>query len=260
MRVDGLYFPPRPHVYPIREDTLLLAEAVEVRPGERFLEVGCGLGLTTLLAARFGARAIASDRNPHAVRAAREFGRERGLPVEGVIADLLEPFQSFDVVAFNPPYLPTTPDLEREDRWTRLALDGGTDGLSVLSRFLKQLNRCPVPSFRAYVLVARVSPGPDPLVCLAPEMSSLAVRGVRAERHLPGEHLRVVELGRKSRTSADPTLTYPPETRPSGFTNASRRSEPRPLGTVDRPRFRPADGGGSNPPCGTGQRIAPGAA
>ena len=40
----------------------------------------------------------------------------------------------FDLIVFNPPYLPTQPE-ERIDDWLEYALDGGVDGRAVITRF-----------------------------------------------------------------------------------------------------------------------------
>jgi release factor glutamine methyltransferase len=128
-------------VYRPSDDTLLLAKAVhaEVRPGERFLEVGCGAGFISLVAARAGAEVTSTDANPHAVALAAHNARENGLPVAAVAADLMAGLRGpFDVVAFNPPYLPTAPD-EYVPGPLNLAFDGGPDGNAVVLRFAAQL-------------------------------------------------------------------------------------------------------------------------
>ncbi len=55
--------------------------------GMRVLELGCGLGLPSVVAARGGARACASDWAPEAVAAAQANARRNGLEVEGVVVD-----------------------------------------------------------------------------------------------------------------------------------------------------------------------------
>jgi predicted nicotinamide N-methyase len=59
--------------------------------GMRVLELGCGLGLPSLVAARGGARACASDWAPEAVAAAQANARRNGLEVEGVVVDWRAP-------------------------------------------------------------------------------------------------------------------------------------------------------------------------
>jgi len=112
-----------PDVYQPAEDSHLLAEAAceRLEASDLVLEVGTGSGyVAQQIADETGARVIASDLNPHAVRQARSAG------VETVQADLVSPFRdgAFDAVVFNPPYLPTDPENEWDD-WMERALSGG---------------------------------------------------------------------------------------------------------------------------------------
>ncbi len=69
--------------------------------GTRFLDVGCGLGLVGLMAARLGARVTAVDRDATALAFVRESAAYAGLEVEtveGDVADVLRA-EPFDVVA-----------------------------------------------------------------------------------------------------------------------------------------------------------------
>lgn len=141
-------------VYKPSHDTFLLANAVarEVRPGDRFLEVGCGAGLVAMVAARSGATATATDLNPEAVRLAKANAAANQIPVEVRLGDLMEGLPGpFDVVAFNPPYLPTGPD-EVLPGPINLAFDGGRDGNETVLRFATQLAQLrPLP--RAVLVV-----------------------------------------------------------------------------------------------------------
>jgi len=57
----------------------------------RVLELGCGLGLPSVVAARGGARACASDWAPEAVAAARANAERNGVAVEGLVVDWRAP-------------------------------------------------------------------------------------------------------------------------------------------------------------------------
>ena len=102
---------PRPSsepVYPPREDTLLLVPFARVARGSSLLEVGAGTGWAALEAARGGARVVATDLNPIALRRLRERAQEQRLEVEVIRTDLARGLGRFDRIVANPPYLPTS--------------------------------------------------------------------------------------------------------------------------------------------------------
>ncbi len=144
-----------PGVYPPSEDSFLLLSALEVKPGERVLEVGTGSGIIALHAVAHGARVVASDVEPQALHLASANARANDLGLALVRADLLGPFRGpFDVVAFNPPYLPRDEDETPEPRWT-----GGQAGGEVVGRFLQDLARILDTKGRAYVIISSLTGG-----------------------------------------------------------------------------------------------------
>ena len=118
-------------VYQPAEDTYLLLRAAlaEARPEDLALEIGCGSGfISQELAGKVG-RLIATDINPHAVLAAKARG------VEVIRADIFQGIKGkFDMILFNPPYLPTKPE-ERIGQWIDYALDGGESSRRPLANF-----------------------------------------------------------------------------------------------------------------------------
>lgn len=138
---DGLKIALHDDVYEPGDDTWMLARVVQrhVGAGDRFLEVGCGTGLVALAAARLGAVCTATDRNPFAVRTAARNAAANRLPLDVVQTDLLAGLCGpFDVVAFNPPYLPTA-EHEHLPGPLDWAFDGGPDGNVVVRRFVAQV-------------------------------------------------------------------------------------------------------------------------
>jgi release factor glutamine methyltransferase len=141
-----------PEVYAPAEDTWLLLRTAEkeCRDGERVLEIGCGSGAIAAVLRR-QARVIATDINPNAVRSARDAG------VEVVRTDLFSGIcGTFDLVLFNPPYLPTSPE-ERIEDWLEYALDGGSDGRAVIARFLSGVGRVLAPGGRVLLLISSLT-------------------------------------------------------------------------------------------------------
>ena len=59
-------------VYEPAEDTFLFAENLDVKEGERVLDVGTGCGLLGILAAKKAWNVVAVDLNPYAIRCAKE--------------------------------------------------------------------------------------------------------------------------------------------------------------------------------------------
>jgi release factor glutamine methyltransferase len=147
---DGTYNPGQ--VYTPEADTYLLLEAAfkEIRPGDSLLEIGTGSGYISA-ALKEVADVIATDINPHAVYAAKQMG------VEVVRTDLVSGLRGpFDLVIFNPPYLPTL-DGERIDDWLEYALDGGLNGRAVIERFAEEVGHVLAAGGRVLLLISSLT-------------------------------------------------------------------------------------------------------
>lgn len=149
-------------IYPVREDSLLLARHSTAGPGEEALEIGCGRGVAALTAAGAAKRVVATDLNPFALRALRAEARRQRLPVEPVRTDLASGLGTFDLVLCNPPYLPTPLEARDADPWTDLALNGGKDGCETFGRVVDTLEEHLSPHGRAFVVVSSLQ-DPDHL-------------------------------------------------------------------------------------------------
>ena len=139
-------------VYQPEADTHLLLEAAraEVKPGDRVLEVGTGSGLISRELSKVS-EVVATDINPHAALCARCSG------MEVVRSDLLAGIRGpFNLILFNPPYLPTQPD-ERIDDWLEYALDGGESGRVVIERFAADAGRVLAPGGRMLLLISSLT-------------------------------------------------------------------------------------------------------
>lgn len=140
-------------VYPIEADTLLLLDAAlrEVRRGDRVLEVGTGSGYIASALTEAARCVIATEINPHAARMARARG------VQVILTDLVSAVRGrFELILFNPPYLPT-PEADRKDDWLELALDGGPTGREVIGRFASSIGELLAPGGRALLLVSSLT-------------------------------------------------------------------------------------------------------
>lgn len=142
----GLPLDISPDVLVPRMDTEVLAERAitlirQAGDGARVLDLCAGSGCVGLAVAANApqCRAVLADWSEGALRICRQNVRRNGLNarVTCIRADAREPAPAtlwdFDVIACNPPYIPTadidTLDVTVRDFEPRMALDGGPDGL-----------------------------------------------------------------------------------------------------------------------------------
>lgn len=129
-------------VYEPSEDSFMLAKgALEVKQGSKVLEVGCGSGIASICALKAKAEVLGVDISLDAVECAKENAAKNNFKGKFIQSNLFEkvPKGKFDVIMFNPPYLPT----ELKDKLNgplNHAFDGGKDGRKVLDVFLDQFD------------------------------------------------------------------------------------------------------------------------
>jgi release factor glutamine methyltransferase len=147
----GLMTMPVPNeIYQPAEDSRLLQRVAlqEARAEDKAIEIGCGSGLICRELALKVRSITATDISPHAARWVKSQG------IEVVRADLFRGIRArFDLVIFNPPYLPTREE-ERVPGWINAALDGGETGKEVIFAFLEQLGSHLSPNGRALLLIS----------------------------------------------------------------------------------------------------------
>lgn len=121
-----------PEVYPPSEDSILLIQSLDVKPGERVLEIGCGSGVVSIHCALEGALVCCGDINPRAVSLTKKNAETNGAAIIVRLTDVYSAFpEKFDTVIFNLPYLP----VEEEGLLAR-SWSGGPDGLGPLPELL----------------------------------------------------------------------------------------------------------------------------
>ena len=132
-------------MYEPSEDSFLIAEEIKkeikklikINPDLSFLEIGCGKGILIETALDSGVKKeniLGIDINPEAV----EYCRKKGFRV--IQSDLFselkkDTIKKFDIIVFNPPYLPLD---ENEPIESRKETTGGKKGSELINRFLKQ--------------------------------------------------------------------------------------------------------------------------
>jgi len=135
---------------PRPESEFVVVEFSEVAKGResvRAVDVGTGSGCLAVACAfhQPSARFVAIDLSPDALAQARANAARHGVAdrIEFLEGDLLAPVAgvpAFDVILSNPPYIATA-DIDAlepgvRDHEPRMALDGGPDGLDVVSRLI----------------------------------------------------------------------------------------------------------------------------
>ena len=130
-----------PDVYEPSDDSELMVEAARKYSFGRVLDLGCATGVFGIASAQKKevSSVVCADLNPAAVELAKKNAALNGVgkKVSFAHTDLFSSFSSsgFDVIGFNPPYLPTTP-AERVHGTLNLAFDGGLSGRKITDKFL----------------------------------------------------------------------------------------------------------------------------
>lgn len=121
-----------PEVYPPSDDSILLILSLDVREGERVLEIGCGSGVVSMHCAVNGCEVTAVDVNPYAVDLTERNLERNGLSATVLLSDLYSNVSGrYDTIVFNLPYLPTDDEGLLAKAWS-----GGPDGMGPLPQLL----------------------------------------------------------------------------------------------------------------------------
>ncbi len=141
--VYGIKIKGSENIYEPHEDSEMLSKAVKENAFGNFLDMGTGSGLQAISA--FKNKKVKSvtavDISTVALKEAKKNAKTNKAKVRFKKSNLFSNIKdSFDCIAFNPPYLPTS-KWEKLSGEINLAFDGGVSGRRVSNEFIKQVKK-----------------------------------------------------------------------------------------------------------------------
>ncbi len=137
-------------IYDPREDSYLLQKYIKKYARGNVLDMGTGSGILAQEAQKYAQTVLAVDINPECI----EHVRKKGMSAH--VSDLFEGIepQQFDLIMFNPPYLPEEP---KEPADSALATTGGKKGHETIERFLRQAKKYLAPTGKILLAFSSLS-------------------------------------------------------------------------------------------------------
>jgi len=139
-------------VYSPKEDSYLLQKQVlRFAKNKSFLDMGSGSGIQAQSAVRAEAKSVlATDISPAVINHLRKNN------IQCIKSDLFNNVKSkFDLIAFNPPYLPED---KREDKESQKATTGGKKGDEIILKFLEQAKEHLKPNGKILLVISSLTP------------------------------------------------------------------------------------------------------
>ena len=157
---NGCDFCVHPNVYVPAEDTFLIAKHLDVEESDYVLDMGTGCGILGVLAAKQAKKVVAVDINPYAISCAKRNAEKNGVKqkIDFIRGALFSPFRTkdlFNLILFNPPYLPSKPP--EESNWLGKAWSGGADGRKVIDLFVTNVRNFLAPKGRILFVQSSLS-------------------------------------------------------------------------------------------------------
>lgn len=141
-------------VYQPAEDTELLAKHIPKNlRGKKVLDMGCGSGALAVTAALADGDVLAVDINEAALEATKEAAGKLNIGVRK--SDLFESItEKFDLILFNPPYVPEGEGDEHLSEEEHYALVSGPKGRDLIERFLKTFKKYLNPKGKVLMVIS----------------------------------------------------------------------------------------------------------
>lgn len=134
-------------IYTPCDDSFLLLDATldEINKNDFVLDVGTGTGIIAEELKKRSYRVVATDINYQAVNKAISKG------IDSIRTNLFDCIDtSFDLIVFNPPYLPSI----KQNTLIEKALDGGETGTEITKEFISKVDRILKKSGRILVVAS----------------------------------------------------------------------------------------------------------
>ncbi len=142
-------------IYQPAEDSYLMQEVLRKKIQNKelkLLEIGIGSGIQLMTAKDLGVKNILGvDINTEAVSYCKKLG------FKAIKSYLFEKVKGkFDLIIFNPPYLPED---SKEDKESQLATTGGKKGSELINKFLTQSKKHLAKDGKIFLLVSNLTKG-----------------------------------------------------------------------------------------------------
>ena len=139
-------------IYEPEEDSFLLEKEIrKLSNGKKILDMGSGSGIQARAAIEAGAKEVlAVDIDEEAIRELRKKG------IDAIKSNLFEKVKGkFDLIVFNPPYLPED---KREDGESAKVTTGGKKGDEIILRFLKAVEKYLEKEGKILIVLSSLTP------------------------------------------------------------------------------------------------------
>jgi len=148
-----------PEIYEPREDTFMIEEHVKDYAKGRVLDMGTGSGVLAIEASQKADFVVGCDINKDALDYARKKAEAMELKnIKFVYSDLFSYFKEnpdkFDLIIFNPPYLPRQ---REESKEIALQVSGGKKGYEILEKFFSKAGEFLTPDGKILVLFSTLT-------------------------------------------------------------------------------------------------------
>jgi release factor glutamine methyltransferase len=175
-------------VYYPEEDSLFLAETLEKMDlnNKNCLDMGTGSGFLAILMYKKGAIVTASDINLQTLYVAMKNSQANTANINGIQSDLFRNIKGrFDLIVFNPPYLPKDKHDSKEDT------TGGERGFETIEDFAKGLRKHLNPGGKALLLFSSITNEENVREIFRKRKFGFQIA---ARKKLPWEELAIAEI------------------------------------------------------------------